>query len=191
MKRRYTWQTFEMDIKELRKILNDNMLVFDAVFAPSRGGLVLGTRLSHELNIPLGIIDYQTRVDFRCEEQPRLAINPLQNNKGFVLIVDEIIDSGRTINEIKKQFAIDYPDITYIVASIYKMDPNEDDIYIREMQKDDWIYFPWEKQNENLCKNCLHSEPDKKYDPRLFIHCNKKNKSFSKNHYCVEDFKQG
>ena len=187
MKRHYTWQTFEMDVETIKDWIRKNKVSFDAVFAPSRGGLVLGTRLSHELNIPLGIIDYQTRVDFRAEERPRLAINPLQNNKGFVLIVDEIIDSGRTINEIKKQFDIDYPDITYIVASIYKLNPNEDDIYLREMQKDDWIYFPWEKKTENTCLKCINSEDCNKYGSN-FIHCKVKNQSLNKNDYCREYF---
>lgn len=205
MKRRYTWQTFEMDFKEIKELIYNNYkLDFDAVYAPTRGGLILGTKLSHELSIPLGVIDLQTRDSNEKDTKDIFKLDPLNltsiekvfKTKVYnILLVDEIADSGKTLKIIEEQFKLLNmvgKKINIIVVTIYGKKEFNDEYgwnYIREMQENDWIYFPWEKQNEDDCFHCDHSEPCNKYGKK-FIHCKVKNKSFLNTYSCVKDFKK-
>lgn len=206
MKRHYTWQTFEMDVETIKDWIRKNKVSFDAVFAPSRGGLTLGTKLSHELNIPLGIIEYQSRINPEDIKEPRIAINPFEKlfkipyisdrNNRFpkqleLLIVDEIVDSGLTFKMIDELFK-DNPRVNCTFVSIYgkQLDIKhtyEKYWYVRELIQGDWIYFPWEKKTENTCLKCINSEDCNKYGSN-FIHCKVKNQSLNKNDYCREYF---
>lgn len=49
----YTWEDFELDVNQILSFLAGHGRTYNGVFALPRGGLILGVRLSHELDIPL------------------------------------------------------------------------------------------------------------------------------------------
>ena len=116
MKQFYTWQQFDDDIKELIRRIQSKALAkdgFDGVWGPPRGGLTPAVVLSHALNIPL-------------------LLKPTSKT----LIVDDIADTGKTLDQFK--------DKNFIVTLFYHRQsmvvPN---IWLRE-KTEKWVVFPWE-----------------------------------------------
>ena len=90
------------------------------VYGIPRGGLCLAVKLSHLLNIPL-----------------------LDLPQDGCLIVDDIYDSGKTLEKYKN-----YKNATYFVL-ISKKDPTWFDSYIT-MNNKEWIIFAWEDASKAL-----------------------------------------
>jgi len=111
----YSWDDFSEDaILLIEKIKNSNQK-FDGVFGPPRGGLTLAVMISHHLKVPF-------------------LSKPLSAN---TLIVDDIADSGKTLEEFKGK--------NFIATLFYhKQSSTIPDIWIKE-KKEKWITFPWEK----------------------------------------------
>lgn len=113
----YSWTEFDADVKKLAKKIKRLKRPFSAVWGPARGGLPLAVCLSHALDIPM-------------------AQRPTDTS---VLIVDDIADTGRTLNKFaKKGFTI--TTIFYHKQCLY-----EPAIWLEE-KGDRWIVFPWEKR---------------------------------------------
>ena len=115
-----SWMGFEFAISEFVRDYKENDRKCEGVYGPPRGGLPIAVTLSHRLNIPL-IKGYW--------ESEHL-------NK--VLIVDDIADTGKTLESLIGPKFITYT-IYYHQQSIVKPD-----YYVFE-KKDEWVVFPWEE----------------------------------------------
>lgn len=126
----------------------------DYVIGLTRGGLIPATILSHRFNCPLyplkvSLRDFQD-ADFAITEKPRWM---LDQEVKKVLIVDDINDSGNTINTIKKVWSGDWHNnirfavIVNNTASEATVDYK--DTIINKNKEDVWIVYPWENQNEH------------------------------------------
>ena len=93
---------------------------FSGVYGIPRGGLCVTVKLSHLLNIPL-----------------------LDLPQDGCLIVDDIYDSGKTLEKYKN-----YKNATYFVL-ISKKSPTWFDSYIT-MNNKEWIIFAWEDSSKAL-----------------------------------------
>lgn len=117
----YSWDDFDKDCGNLM----DSITAIDGVkpssiYGVPRGGLVVGTYLSHLLEIPL-ILD-QARINSRT------------------LIVDDISDSGKTLKKLLK-------DKKYWGVATLWMDTKTNcspNITMNCKTKNQWIVFPWE-----------------------------------------------
>ena len=113
----YTWQEFDGDIKKLASKIKHLKKKFTAVWGPARGGLPIAVCMSHSLDIPL-------------------AKRPTDPS---VLIVDDIADTGKTLNKYAKNgFTI--ATIFYHNQCLYT--PK---LWLHE-KGDRWIVFPWERR---------------------------------------------
>ena len=88
---------------------------YDVIIAPARGGLVPATVLSHILNVPLWPILWSTR-DFIRREPIPAGLADFLTDKQKVLIVEDIVDSGKTISEL-----------TVVFQQLFEEDPLEID----------------------------------------------------------------
>jgi xanthine phosphoribosyltransferase len=63
----------------------------------------------------------------------------MKNGKG-ILIIDDLVDSGRTLEIVKSL----YPEAHY--ATIYAKPKGRPmvDSFITEVSQDTWIFFPWD-----------------------------------------------
>lgn len=117
-----SWVNFiDLIYKLVSQIKQDNIRI-NYVYGVPRGGLIPATILSHELNIPI----IQNFMD--CKD-------------GVVLIVDDIVDTGRTVIDLISMGS----HMKLKVATIYrhkkcKVNP---DYFVEE--NEDWIIFPYEK----------------------------------------------
>jgi len=140
----YTWSQIEGMTQDILRQTRDKQ--FDAVVGLTRGGLTPAVLVSQYLDIPMHTLKISLRDH---QEQESLAVlTKLSNQK--VLVIDDINDTGATINYIKQNWTLN--NLTYAVlinneASDADVDYSSVDINKRE--DDVWIVFPWEDWWQN------------------------------------------
>ena len=119
-----SWMGFEFAISELVRDYKENDHKCVGVYGPPRGGLPIAVTLSHRLGIPF----IQTEED-------------MLNTKGSMLVVDDIVDTGKTLERLKPLMGP-----TNVIYTIYyhKQSTVTPNAYVFE-KKGDWVVFPWEE----------------------------------------------
>ena len=110
------WEDFGIMLNKLIDKVKEGKEQFDGIYGVPRGGLAIALAFSHALKLP--VLLYPT------EES---------------LVVDDISDSGNTLQNIKHKR----------IACLFSTDWTftTPDYWIEEKLKDnDWIVFPWEEQ---------------------------------------------
>lgn len=116
MRKEYlTWEEFDQMAIQIANDLRKKNIQFSNIYGIPRGGLILAVRLSHLLS-------------------KDLILNEKDNSK-LSLIVDDISDSGRTLEHFKnnKKVTLYYKEGSIVIP----------DIWIKKKTVD-WIVFPWE-----------------------------------------------
>ena len=139
----YSYDMFKNDTMKLLQMCNN----FDAdvILAIARGGLTLSHLMSQALNkrnvFIINTISYDRKV-----QKDMVEIFNFPNLTGFkrVLVVDDIIDSGKTMKEILNQLKEKYQNIEFKIATLFYKDDAElkPDFYIKKAEM--WIEFFWE-----------------------------------------------
>ncbi|MBX7489976.1 phosphoribosyltransferase [Helicobacter turcicus] len=137
----YGYEMFREDIKELVSQIDFNP---DAIVAISRGGLTM----AHFLGIALDLRRVYTinASSFFNKVQQRIQISniPELNGNQRILIVDEIVDSGTSMEKVYTILKTIYSHIDFKTACIFhKPTANfKPDFIVREAK--DWVEFFWE-----------------------------------------------
>ena len=140
----YSYDEFRNDVKKLIKMLNG--FESDSIIAIARGGLTFAHAVAEGLNIR----DVQTlRTELYDETKKREKITVfgecnLEAARN-VLVLDDIADSGETLEAVMRQLEIDHPEVTFKVATLFykKTSVYEPHIWINEANE--WIDFFWER----------------------------------------------
>lgn len=142
-----SFSDMRLDTQELIRQMVQDGFTPHVVFAPSRGGLLLGTMISHYWDIPLVPFQWQTRdhVSTDSETLKHRADDWIRRNAN-ILIVDDIVDSGKTFREISEFFvssnSVKYATLYHkIFASGLDVDYVANDIHVNST----WIEFPYEE----------------------------------------------
>tara|TARA_Y100001973_G_C5205294_1_gene341057 strand:- start:4544 stop:5014 length:471 start_codon:yes stop_codon:yes gene_type:complete len=149
----YSYEQFEEGIDKIR----DNILAlgnpFNRIVGVCRGGLFPATRLSYMLKLPLTTLSWSLR-DYNSERESLEWLAQDINAGQKILLVDDIIDSGETINSILADWdanvggTLDRENIS-IATCIYNMDleitPDFWDQAISRKEDQRWVDFWWEK----------------------------------------------
>lgn len=118
------------------QIIADAMGDVDYIYGITRGGLIPAVLLSHKKQIPL-----ITNID----SLPTGAT---------VLVVDDIVDSGRTLVKLKEstEYLRHYYNInfTYSALVVRKEQVGLLDIKPMVVDSEDWIKFPWETEESSV-----------------------------------------
>lgn len=142
VKVRYSYNDYIEDLNQMQPIMEN----IEHIIAIYRGSLPMGVHLSNMYNIPISIIDYQSR-DGETE-LPYLMKDALsKTDSSKVLVLDDIYDSGLTMKVVKdylesydRWFNIT-PKFHYM--TIYGKENPHGVNYLRE-HTGDWIEFWWE-----------------------------------------------
>lgn len=95
---------------------------FSGVYGIPRGGSVLGAWLSHKLYLPM-----LSQVEPNC------------------IVVDDICDSGKTMNEVLDSASINGGENCFVTVMFSTLKNSAPIDYFYKEKCDSWIAFPWEQ----------------------------------------------
>ena len=145
----YSYDEFSVDTNKLiQKVKSFNP---DAIIAIARGGL----SLSHAVAEGLSIREVQTlRTELYDADEKRASITIHNTVKLIdvkkVLVLDDIADSGDTLEAVMKSLTSTNKNIEFKSATLFykKTSIYEPDFWVNEAKE--WIDFFWEKQFKPL-----------------------------------------
>lgn len=114
-----------------------------AVVAITRGGMAPAMIVARELDvrvvdtISVKSYDHQAQSDAHILKSPDAE---MMGDGTGVLIVDDLVDSGRTLELVRSL----YRNAHFATVYAKPQGRNQVDTYITEVSQDTWIFFPWD-----------------------------------------------
>jgi len=111
----------------------------------ARGGLFMANILSHQLNLPVSVVNYSSKTG-RGEYQQHSNELPFFIEKNLI-IVDDICDSGNTMHEVYEVYGVYRPKHSIYTMVYYAKEGSvfTPDVSWYKIPYDfDWVIFPWE-----------------------------------------------
>ncbi len=114
-----------------------------AVIAITRGGMVPACIIARELNIRIVDTVSVKSYDHQSQNEAVVLKRPdasLIGDGTGILIIDDLVDSGRTLEVVRRS----YPAAHF--ATVYAKPKGKPMVnsYITEVSQDTWIFFPWD-----------------------------------------------
>ena len=140
----YSYDEFAIDAKKMAKQIKDE---FDpeVILAVARGGLTLGHSLAVALEnrnlFSLNSIHYE---DTNKLDTIQIFNVPDLSKYTKILLVDDIIDSGESMVEIKRELLKRYPNLDIKIATVFY---KEKALLLPEFkvkEAHDWVEFFWD-----------------------------------------------
>ena len=140
----YSYDEFAIDAKKMAKQIKDE---FDpeVILAVARGGLTLG----HSLAVALENRNLFTLNSIHYEDTNKLDTIQIFNVPDLskytkILLVDDIIDSGESMVEIKRELLKRYPNLDIKIATVFY---KEKALLLPEFkvkEAHEWVEFFWD-----------------------------------------------
>lgn len=130
-------------INNIAEDIVDSGIKYDYICGIVRGGLIPATALSYKLKIPMITINFSTR-DADKQDISDETFSLFKSGKK-ILLVDDIIDSGLTLEKIHNKLDVGYIDraaLVYNTAQPFKCDYSH--FYIDRNVMKNWIVFWWD-----------------------------------------------
>ena len=138
MKEFISWNVVDECVLDIAEHLIRTEIKFEGVYGIPRGGVVLAVMLSHKLDIP-----YFDDIE-----------HALGNGKEFI-IIDDITDTGKTLNNYKK---MDSSEIAYYVTIHEHEQSSVKPDYSVLYKEDKWIVYPWEIEESEEIQDYFKQE---------------------------------
>ncbi len=121
---------------------------WQAIVCITRGGLVPAAIMARELGIRIidtvcvaSYHDYRSQGDLQVLKQVNPSLAELGAGGGErVLIVDDLVDTGRTARVVRKML----PNAHFATVYAKPLGREVVDTFVTEVSQDTWIYFPWD-----------------------------------------------
>jgi xanthine phosphoribosyltransferase len=160
----YTWQDVEHQTQEILRQIQASDWRPDYVVGLTRGGLVPANLISQYLGCRMETLKVSLRDDTECESNLWMAEDAFgheMEQPKNILIVDDINDTGATLNYIREDWSSgcfpDNPRWTEVwgsnvrVAVLVDNESSKSEIPVsysavdlNKAEQDSWIVFPWE-----------------------------------------------
>lgn len=132
-------------IEDAKTLLSQIEGSYDAILAVARGGLSLAHLLAQALDLrtvfSVNVASYDATV-----QRDHVVIEALPNLSFCkkILIVEDIIDSGKSMLALTQQIKAIYPDVTFEVAALFYKPTAVYKPHYYARIADSWIDFYWE-----------------------------------------------
>ena len=157
----YTWQDVENQTQEILRQLQRDAWMPDYVVGLTRGGLVPANLISQYLEIPMETLKVSLRDD-NSQPESNLWMSEDAFEQKRILIVDDINDSGATLNWIKQDWMsgclpeherwngvwggnVRIATLVDNEASASELTVSYSAVGLNKAEEDVWICFPWEE----------------------------------------------
>ncbi|MBW0157361.1 xanthine phosphoribosyltransferase [Sedimentimonas flavescens] len=114
-----------------------------AVVGITRGGLVPAAIVARELDIRVVDTISVKSYSHQTQREPAVIKSPqadLMGDGEGILIVDDLVDSGRTLELVRRL----YPKAHFATVYAKPKGREQVDTFIIEVSQDTWIFFPWD-----------------------------------------------
>ena len=140
-----SWDQLHRDARALAWRLQGNAPEdgWRAVVAITRGGMAPAMIVARELDIRMVDTISVKSYNHQTQSEPRVIKSPdmeIVGDGDGVLIVDDLVDTGKTLEVVRKHMPKAH------VATVYGKPMGRDmvDTYVTEVSQDTWIFFPWD-----------------------------------------------
>lgn len=147
----YSWDDYIRLNEKLVANVAKSGWEFDSILCLSRGGMRPGDFFSRVYDMPLAILSTSSYREAKGTVQGGLdiadCVTGVSRLQGRVLLVDDMVDSGKTIKEVVAVLKQRYPEITEIRVAVlwYKSHSVlKPDWYVEYLPDNPWIHQPFE-----------------------------------------------
>jgi hypoxanthine phosphoribosyltransferase len=147
-----SWDVYHQAIEQLAKQVHASEWEFDHILCLARGGLRPGDVFSRLFKRPLAILSTSSyREDYGMQRgtldiAPHITTthHPIQ---GRVLLMDDLVDSGITLQQVQQYLIAHYPAITELKTAVIWFKSSSaitPDYYHHYLENHTWIHQPFE-----------------------------------------------
>ncbi|KPF68887.1 nicotinate phosphoribosyltransferase [beta proteobacterium AAP99] len=147
-----TWDDYNHLVERLALIVHESGYAFDQILCLARGGLRVGDVMSRIFDVPLAILSTSSYRAAGGKMQGDLDISKyITMTKGEfggrVLVVDDLVDSGVTLERVGMHLREHYTQVTEVRTAVIwwkacsKVKP---DYYVDFLATNPWIHQPFE-----------------------------------------------
>jgi hypothetical protein len=135
---------------------------YDSIMCIGSGGLVLGKLVSDQLSLPLSVISAKSykkgETDKKDSDVLIGSISTTFKIKGNILLIDDLVDGGHTMKMVKEHLLKNKKLKEITTATLFKKPISifTPDYFVEEVN--DWIVFPYEKNEFFKIKNIKINE---------------------------------
>lgn len=163
-----SWLDFDNAVQQIADFYQDKKIT--KVIGIIRGGLPLAVALSHKLSVPMDTLVWKNRDD-RSYDITKIKYIRDQIDVETTLFVDDICDSGQTIDQIQSWI----PQSRWCTLVTKCIDRIEFSPMPTTSER--WVTFPWEQNNKylnhlkelGLYKISFYSKSNDEWITRLFV----------------------
>ncbi|MBV8666920.1 MAG: phosphoribosyltransferase [Burkholderiaceae bacterium] len=148
-----SWDDYHRSVEKLALMVYESGWKFDQVLCLARGGLRPGDIMSRIFDVPLGILSTSS---YRAEAgtvQGELDIAKYititkGTLSGKVLLVDDLVDSGVTLEKVQQHLREHYPAVTEVKSAVIwckACSVVRPDFYLQYLETNPWIHQPFEE----------------------------------------------
>jgi len=147
-----TWDEYNRLVERLALIVHTSGFPFNQIICVARGGLRVGDVLSRIYDMPLAILSTHSYSAVGGTIRGELVIaehmtmtKPRLGDR--VLLVDDMVDSGHTLEAVHKELPKRFPHLTALKTAVLwwkACSVFEPDYYVEHLQDNPWIHQPFE-----------------------------------------------
>jgi uncharacterized protein len=147
-----TWDEYNRLVERLAIQIHDSGWQFDSVICLARGGLRVGDALSRIFRKPLGVMTTSSYRANAGTTQGHLTIGQYisaaeEVTSGRVLLADDLVDSGVTLEQVLPEMRRRHPGITELRTAVLWLKGHSvftPDYLVESLPTNPWIHQPFE-----------------------------------------------
>lgn len=148
-----SWDEYHRAIVKLAQLVYESGWKFDQVLCLARGGLRPGDIFSRIFDVPLAILSTSSyreetgtvRGDLDIAKYITITKGALS---GRVLLVDDLVDSGVTLEKVQHHLKENFPSVTEVKSAVIwckACSTVRPDFYLDYLATNPWIHQPFEE----------------------------------------------
>ena len=144
-----SWPEYGNLAEALAEKVRSSGTAFDLVIGIARGGIPVAMVVSDRVDVRIDFINVKSYVGIGERGTPKILSTLTQEIKGKrVLIVDDLVDQGDTIQVVKEYLLKQGPELLKVAVLFKKpWTKVEPDYYLEVIEK--WVVFPFELSEVN------------------------------------------
>lgn len=147
-----SWDAYHQAIEKLALKVYESGWQFDQVLCLARGGLRPGDVFSRIFDVPLAILSASSYREEEGTKQGELDIArhitvTRGTLSGRVLLLDDLVDSGITVEKVQAHLSEYFPEVTEVRSAVIwckACSAITPDYYLEYLETNPWIHQPFE-----------------------------------------------